>query len=239
MNSRTRIRVAVAACVLVLAAVAAVVLTTGGGSQRLPSASGTARPRTAKTPTASPAPAACRTAPPSSAIPASPPRDLAWRNIGAILVPTSKSEGPTRYAGAIWSCFAHTPTGAVLASYDILAALTSPQWKAAAEQEILPGPGQQAFIKAGEQQTYQAPKPGSIAQPVGFQVVSYTPSSATISALSEDGTSQYQAIQTTVAWSGGDWKLVVTPDGSTGPDPQVVSSAAGFVLWGGGGGDGQ
>jgi hypothetical protein len=124
--------------------------------------------------------------------------------------------------------------GAVLASYDILAALTSPQWKTAAEQEILPGPGQQAFIKAGEQQKYQPPKPGSIAQPVGFQVVSYTPSSATISALAEDGGSQYQATQTTVAWSGRDWKLVVTPDGSTGPDPQVVSSAAGFVLWGGG-----
>jgi hypothetical protein len=127
--------------------------------------------------------------------------------------------------------------GAVLASYDILAAVASPHWKTVAEQQILPGPGQQAFIKAGDSQKYQTPQPGSIAQPVGFQIVSYTPQQATVSALAEDGSSQYQAAQTTVAWSGGDWKLVVTPGGSTGPDPQLVSSSAGFVLWGGGASD--
>lgn len=235
---------AAAGIVLVLAAVATVVLVTGnGGNQRRPSAAGTAHPQAASSPaaspsaSASPAAGACRTAPSSTSIPTSPPRDLAWRNVGAILAPTSASEGPTGYTGAIWSCYAHSPMGAVLATYDILDTLTSAQWKVVAEHEILPGPGQQAFIKAGDKQKYQPPKPGQVAQPVGFQVVSYTPQQATISALAEDGTTQYQVTQTSVAWSGGDWKLVVEPDGSSGPDPQVVSSSAGFVLWGGGDGD--
>lgn len=123
--------------------------------------------------------------------------------------------------------------GAALASYGIFATLASPGWHTVAESEIVPGPGQQAFIKAGDRQKFQAPQPGSIAQPVGFTVTSYTPQQATIETLADDGNSQYQVTQRTVAWSGGDWKLVVTPDGSTGPDPQIVSSAAGFVLWGG------
>lgn len=234
---------AAAGILLVLAAAATVMLATGnGGNQHRPSAVGTAHSRASSPAAASPASAlpaagACRTAPPSTSIPSSPPRDLAWRNVGAILAPTSASEGPTRYRGPIWSCYAHSPMGAVLATYDILDTLTGTQWKAVAEHEILPGPGQKAFIEAGDKQKYQPPKPGSVAQPVGFQVVSYTPQQATISALAEDGTTQYQVTQTSVAWSGGDWKLVVEPDGSSGPDPQVVSSSAGFVLWGGGGGD--
>ena len=156
-----------------------------------------------------------------------------WRSVGAVLVPTSATEGPAHDTGTVWSCYAHSPMGAVLASYAIFAELASPGWHTVADSVIVPGPGQEAFIKAGERQKYQAPQPGSIAQPVGFTVVTYTPQQATVETLADDGGSQYQVTQRTVAWSDGDWKLVVTPTGSTGPDPQVVSSSAGFVLWGG------
>jgi hypothetical protein len=122
--------------------------------------------------------------------------------------------------------------GAVLAAYGILSTLTGPGWRAVAEQEIMPGPGQQAFITAGDHQKYEPPQPGSVSQPVGFQIVSYTPQQATIQALA-DSDGQYTVTEQTVAWSGGDWKMIVTPDGRTGPDPQVVSSSAGFILWGG------
>ncbi|MBO0806428.1 MAG: hypothetical protein J2P25_25545 [Nocardiopsaceae bacterium] len=242
---RKRARGAGAGIALALIAAAAIVAVAGGGGQHRPSAgtrvtsSPPASPPTSR-PTnppagAAPANTSCRTAPPSNSVPATPPRDLAWRNVGAVLVPTSATEGPTRYAGATWSCYAHSPTGAVLAAYGILATLTSPRWKEVAEREILPGPGRRAFIHAGEKQKYKPPKPGQVAQPVGFQVVSYTPRQATVSALASDGGGQYQVTQISVAWSGGDWKLVVTPDGRTGPNPQAVSSAAGFTLWGGGG----
>lgn len=234
---RDRKRWAVAGVILLLlAAGAALIFATNQPGSGRPSSPGAGR-KPASPPVTGPGPAqpqqGCRTAPPSDVVPTAPPRDVAWRNVGAVLVPTSASEGPTRHAGAIWSCYAHSPMGAVLASYGILATLTGPGWRAVAEREIVPGPGQRAFITAGEHQKYQPPQPGSVSQPVGFQVVSYTPQQATIEALA-DGGGQYVVIEQTVAWSGSDWRLVVAPDGRTGPDPQSVSGSTGFVLWGGG-----
>jgi hypothetical protein len=169
-------------------------------------------------------------------IPGTPPADLAWKNIGAFLVPTSPTFGPTRYTNTLWSCYRHDPMGAVLASYVITAGLSNRDWRTVAQAQIVPGPGQKAFIQAGDQQAFRPPQPGQVAEPVGFQVVTYTPQQATIDALADAGDGQYQVEQNTVAWTGGDWKLVVTPDGRSGPDPQLVSSASGFVLWGGQGG---
>jgi hypothetical protein len=238
-NKRVR-WITAAACLLFFAAAAAIVLAAGSGNPRHPAGTSTGEAKSASGPAAGPstgisqAQDPCQTATPSDTIPTQPPRDLVWRNVGAVLVPVSAAEGPARYAGPAWSCYAHSPMGAVLASYGIFAALTSPGWHAVAERQIVPGTGQQAFIRAGEHQGYRPPQPGQVAQPVGFTVVSYTPQQATTEALADPGNGQYQVNQRTVAWVNGDWKLVVTPDGRTGPDPQLVSSAAGFVLWGGG-----
>lgn len=212
-----------AALLLALAVTAVVILAVSGGTpHKTASSSGQAQ--------------ACPAGPVSDTIPTAPPADLAWKNIGGMLVPTSPTAGPTRYQGSVWSCYAHSPAGAVMAAYDIFAGLVSPDWHTVAEQEILPGPGQQAFISAGESQTYQAPPPGDIAQAVGFEVVGYTPQQATIETLADGGENGYQANQLTVAWDNGDWKLAVTPGGSSGPDPQLVTSTDGFVLWGENGG---
>jgi hypothetical protein len=179
---------------------------------------------------------ACDAGTPDTTLPTAPPADSAWKSVGAFQVPTSKTYGPDRYDGPVWSCYRHDPMGAVLASYVIMAGLADQDWLTVARDQIVPGQGQQAFVQAGEQQSVQPPQPDQVAQPVGFQVVTYTVQQATIDALGDAGDGQYQVSQRTVAWSGGDWKLVVTPDGSTGPDPQLVSSANGFVLWGGTGG---
>jgi hypothetical protein len=173
----------------------------------------------------------CPPTAPGTSVPTAPPPDLRWKSIGPVLVPTSATEGPASYHGPIWTCYAHTPMGAVLAAYDIFAGLASPDWRTVADNEVVPGQGQQAFIQAGEKQTYQAPAPGEIAPAVGFEVVSYTPQQATIEVLADAG-ENYQADERTVTWTDGDWKMVLTPDGTSGPDTQLVTSADGFVLWG-------
>jgi hypothetical protein len=167
----------------------------------------------------------------NSTVPAAPPADLQWKNINAFLVPVSAAYGPLRAGGTVWQCYPHDPMGAVLAAYDINAGLGSPAWKAWAEQDAVPGQSRQAFIAAGEKQAYQAPAPGEVAQDVGFEVIAYTPQQATVEALA-DGGENYFANEFTVAWYDGDWKLVLTPDGSTGPTPQFVTSTDGFTLWG-------
>jgi hypothetical protein len=177
--------------------------------------------------------ARCPASAESGTIPTAPPTDLEWKGIGSMEVPTSATDGPARHDGDVWTCFAHSPMGAVIAAYDIVGGLLSPQWREVAQQEIAPGAGRQAFIAASQGQTYRPLTPGQIVQPVGFQVVSYTPAQATIETLAAASNDQYQADERTLTWTGGDWKLLTTPDGTIGPDPQLVQSAAGFVLWGG------
>jgi hypothetical protein len=208
------------AALLVAIIIVTVILTTISGGQS----------RTATT-AASPA-GSCPATSASDAIPTAPPGDLRWQNLGAMLVPVSATSGPARYAGAVWECYAHSPLGAVMAAYDIFAGLASPDWRTVAGHEVVPGRGQRAFIAASQSQAYQAPPPGAIAQAVGFEVVSYTLQQATIEALASAGEDAYQADERTVAWVDGDWKMVLTPDGDTGPDTQLVTSAGGFVLWG-------
>ncbi|MBV9450746.1 MAG: hypothetical protein JO345_33135 [Streptosporangiaceae bacterium] len=218
-----RLRWTAATGLLAILVIIAVVLTISSSTSH--QATGT------KQPSADNQAQACPASSSSDAIPTAPPADLRWKNVGPMLVPTSATAGPMRYQGSVWECYAHSPMGAVIAAYDIFASLASPDWRTAAEHEIAPGPGEQAFIAAGNSQTYQAPAPGQIAPAVGFEILSYTPQQATIEALASAGDG-YQADERTVAWVNGDWKMVLTPDGKPGPDTQLVTSADGFVLWG-------
>jgi hypothetical protein len=220
MTRKTRWAISATAAIILVAAIATV----------LASSTSTPRHITAGHPTTA---KACDAGQPDSTIPTAPPPDLAWKNIGPVLVPVSAMYGPIRYRQDLWTCYRHDPMGAVLAAYDIVAASITSEWLQVAEDQFAPGQGLQAYIAATRQQTLQPPQPDQVAQPVGFQVVSYTPQQATIETLADAGNDQYQVDQRTLAWDNGDWKLVLTPEGNIGPDPQLVSSASGFVLWGG------
>jgi hypothetical protein len=174
--------------------------------------------------------AACPPLHSGTAIPPGPPLDLAWRNIGKIPVPVSASVGPVRFGRPAWTCYAHSPIGAVMAVYGISAALSGPDWQAAAAREIVPGPGQQAFIMAGQHQHY-VPPAARVARPVGFTVVAYTARQATIEIVAVAG-SEFAAGFRTVVWDGADWKLAMMPGGMAGPGPELLSSAAGITMWG-------
>lgn len=165
-------------------------------------------------------------------IPSGSPPGFAWRHVGAMPVPVSPTDGPALQAGAAWQCYAHSPTGAVMAAFDIPAALCGPHWQAATVQEVLPGSNRQAFLAAGALQQFTPPS-GAITRPVGFAVVSYSPAQATVETLVADG-SGFAASFRTLAWADGDWKLYMMPGGTTGPGPQVLTTTSGFTLWGGG-----
>jgi hypothetical protein len=165
-------------------------------------------------------------------IPSGAPPGVAWRHLGAMPVPVSPTAGPAHRTGAAWRCYAHSPTGAVLAAFGIPAALCGPHWRAASALEVLPSPGRHEFLAAGALQGFTPPA-GTITRPVGFAVVSYRWAQATVETLVADG-SEFAASFRTLAWSHGDWRLVMLPDGTTGPGPQIITTASGFTLWGGG-----
>jgi len=221
MSNRRRVIIAAVAAVAVIAAVVVTLTTRSGTSNHPPEATGGSK--------------GCQASPETDTIPTAPPDDLQWKGIGSMEVPVSATAGPARFSGDVWTCFAHSPMGAVIAAYDIVGSLLSPQWRTAAQDEIAPGPGLRAFLADSQGQTYQPLTPGEVVQPVGFEMITYTPAQATVETLAAAGNGDYQADERTLAWTGGDWKLVMTPAGTMGPDPQLVVSAAGFVPWGGAG----
>lgn len=160
---------------------------------------------------------------------------MRWRDLVSVRVPTSASAGPLHTDGAVWWCFAHTPTGAVLAAHVIPIQLSGTAWRAAAEQQLVPGEPRDRFLAAKAEEAEEAgetPSPKSdIGRFAGFSLTSYTPESATVRLLVTHPAGGFVSISVSVRWRDGDWKVTPLDDGS------LYSSARqarpdGFSAWG-------
>ncbi|WP_158013636.1 hypothetical protein [Carbonactinospora thermoautotrophica] len=151
-----------------------------------------------------------------------------------VAVPSSPTAGPAVVDGDVARCYAHTPTGALLAAWQIgIRYLVADDWRTVVAQQVMPGPGRDTYVRLRAQVTANSDQPGQYGQVAGFKFVTYTPQVAVIQLVSRFPTGSLQVITATVVWSDGDWKLQLQPDGSVSPSAQHVPSLAGFVVWGG------
>ncbi|GGO95756.1 hypothetical protein [Wenjunlia tyrosinilytica] len=235
----------------VVAAFAAVSLVVGGGGKaEAGSKDAAAGDRGAKrangaarTPSAAPAgtdagrdeprPAGCSTDDSDKAVPQGPPKDLRWKKIGTSSVPTSKAAGPLTVEGPLWSCFARTPMGAVLAAHVIPAHMSGDDWKEVTEHQVLAGPSRDAFVAHRSDVTAStAPPQQGPATYAGFSVLSWSPDRATVQLLVRGPQGGYGATSVSLRWSGGDWKVAPAADGSLHSPFAPASGTNGFVTWG-------
>ncbi|MFF2848452.1 hypothetical protein ACFVT5_19325 [Streptomyces sp. NPDC058001] len=167
-------------------------------------------------------------------VPKAAPKNVSWRKLGVARVPVSSSAGPTRTEGVPWWCFAHTPIGAVLAAHIIPSQMSGPHWRTATEQQVVSGTGRDMFeFKRSVSQDVDPETSGvSVATFAGYSVTSYTSKAATVRLLLR-GEQGYAATSIVLRWSGGDWKIQPTGNGSLHSSASSVTSAAGFTLWGG------
>jgi hypothetical protein len=178
-------------------------------------------------------PAGCRTDDSDRTVPTETPEHVQWKNAGSLPVPTSRTAGPLAYDDPVWSCYAHTPMGAVMAAHSITSWIGYPGWREVAEKQMLPGPPRDAFLEArAKEKDKPLSAPPSAGAYAGFAVLSYTEERASVMILVEFGTEAYFSIPVDVQWHQGDWKLMLRPDGTYSPDPQVVRATDGFVTWG-------
>jgi hypothetical protein len=169
-----------------------------------------------------------------------PPPDVSWALFDGIALPTSSTAGPTHVLGAVHAGFAHSPEGALIADTQIAVrylATPGTGWRDVLSEQVVPGPGVNAYSKAREASglaDVQRVDTAGVGQIVGFRFITYTSSVAVIQIVVRFPSSgQYQVATNTVDWLNGDWKLQLLPDGSSASTVQTINDLAGFVAWSG------
>ena len=177
-------------------------------------------------------PAGCRTDDSDQAKPAKVPGDFRWKADGTGLVPVSKTAGPLKYDGPVWSCYAHTPMGAVFAAQAITDHLSYPGWRTVVDRQVVPGAGRDALI-ASRSQDDDKPTSGKADAGgyAGFSVLAYNKEEATVMLLLRGPNAAYGSASVSVRWQDGDWKLAPDTDGTVYAGMSQVAGTKGFITW--------
>jgi hypothetical protein len=178
-------------------------------------------------------PAGCRTDDSDQAKPTRAPKDFTWKADGTGLVPVSRTVGPLTFHGPVWSCYARTPMGSVMAAHAITDHLSYPGWREVVDRQVVPGAGRDALVEsraaAGDKPTSGAPDGGGYA---GFTVLSYDKKKSTVMfVVRVPGKDAYGTASVTLRWLDGDWKLAPDADGTVYSGMSQISGTKGFVTW--------
>ncbi|MFD6921846.1 hypothetical protein ACFV99_16750 [Streptomyces sp. NPDC059944] len=161
------------------------------------------------------------------------PKDVQWAIFRTEALPQSKTAGPAVTERDLTRCYAHTPTGALIAAVQISTrSMLASNWTEVWEKQTY-GPDRDAALKQLRAQLGSGPQPdpapGDLGQVAGFHFVTYNDDTAVIDLLMRYPDGSLQVAPQTVRWDNGDWQLEVNDDAQR----RTVRSAAGFVSWGG------
>ena len=172
--------------------------------------------------------------PSDEVVPTTTPRGVTWQSFQGINLPYSPVAGPIRTDGAVVAGFAHTPTGALIASLQISSRyFVTPRagWKTVTLEQVMPSPGRDRWINIRGAQD-DAPPPQGYAQPAGFRYVTYTPMLAVLQVVFQMRNGAFSVNTVTMAWDREDWRLVVQANGFPNPPAIRVPTLVGFVPFG-------
>jgi hypothetical protein len=180
-------------------------------------------------------PGGCKNKHPDPRIPRSAPPAVTWQFDADMLIPLQVAGGPaTTASNGVRSCFAHSPTGAVLAALVLLGQIQNPDLTdAVLATRVVPGPGRnRAIAEAKDPSTLDAT--GQV-QFAGFKVIDYLPDRAIIQVAAELNHQDVASLPVTMVWSDGDWKAALRPDGSFNGEvaPDVLVGLDGYVRFSG------
>jgi hypothetical protein len=165
------------------------------------------------------------------------PPAVTWTFEADMLIPLQRQGGPARQdASGLRYCYAHSPTGAVLAAMVTLGQLRNPDLTdAVLQRRVAPGPGRDVAMRLARNSRTPRVTSAQTSQFTGFKIVDYLADRAIISVAVRVDARSVGSLPVTMAWSGGDWKLVLQDDGSINGDvePDLLGSLDGYVRFGG------
>lgn len=161
-------------------------------------------------------------------LPTEAPAVDTWAQAGLAAVPTSETYGPYEQEGELWNCYEHSPTGALLATNYVWAAMGNVS--GFADSWIEPGEFHDAVIE--QEQSTESPEVSGTMTLAGYRYVSYTAEEAVIDLAVEysnaEGTA-HLSMRLALKWEGGRW--MVDPE-ALGSDYTPLESLDGYVRWG-------
>jgi hypothetical protein len=153
---------------------------------------------------------------------AAPPSVTEWGDVGSMQVPQAPSTlGPQRTIGVWNTCFAHSPSGALLAALNLWAEGT-----AADPGTVFAHLAVGAPAELGNGERLDA---GGPVQFAGYRYQSYDSTTARVLVVLRGPQGKLGAAATTMRWVGGDWKYVFPAGG--GLSIEVVQDLTGYVPW--------
>jgi hypothetical protein len=156
-----------------------------------------------------------------------------WEVSRRVVVPRSTTFGPTAVdRDGFRRCFAHSPTGALYAAYNAIAALTDQrQSPATVSKLMLPGHDTDSLLR--RLRTERAENSGDATQLAGYRFLDTSRDRATV-LLALPVQNAYVSATLTLAWHTDDWRLVPPRPGQPVGAPYAqLRDLAGFVPWSG------
>jgi len=167
-------------------------------------------------------------------VPTMPPTTN-WVAVGQMAAPQApETFGPQRTGGGVAVCFAHNPTGSLLAAVNFFAQATavSPVTLLLRLSAATPARAlaiAQARDGGGDQLLQQSDGDPGTVQVTGFEFVDYTPAEANVNVVLEGPGGKYAAVECQLVWQDNDWKFVIPESGQL--DSAAITSMDGFVSW--------
>lgn len=173
------------------------------------------------------APGKCTVKEGDEALPSEAPAVDSWEDVSGVGIPTSDTYGPYVQDGELWTCYEHSPTGALFAATYVFAAMG--QVSGFADAWVPEGDFRE--LVAEQEQASPAATDGTLT-PAAYRFVSYTDDKAIVDVVTEFSNSDGSAnlsMRFALQWSGDRW-MVDAEDSSKEFTP--LDSLDGYTQWG-------
>ena len=171
-------------------------------------------------------------------VPTTAPTGTVWQLVAGQAIPSQPGVGPAHIDGYTATGYAHTPLGALYAAandfYRVpIAVSADTDWRTPLAAMVAPGPGVKGLASLREPMDAQpiGAQGMGMSQLAAFKYVSYTDTDAVIELVFRDTNSGLHAGPLHMQWLSGDWRVVMTSDGTIGGADAVISALDGFVAW--------
>lgn len=233
---KSRLFIGSAVFLAVVVLLGAFVVVQGGDDSSEDKASSSSPTPTAPAPSATADDGSCPTlADKDTSVPVTAPKGVTWQLVDGFALPSSAAAGPGRVDGDVAHCYAHTPTGALIAAVQITGRqLSADDWESIVTKQCV-GDGVDYYLnkrrEIEKEEGSQALAPDQHGQVAGFNFIAYDQNTAVVDLVWRDKSGGLGAGSVTMRWSGGDWKNEITRNPAAPGGP--INSLAGYIAWSG------